>query len=355
MKITSVEVTLTYLPKDTPPTNSRPVYAPLVEMKTDEGLTGVSAGTFNGAGEVVLVRELAERLIGEDPRQPEMLFRKMAPGGAWALRGSEVFTEAAALLDIAMWDILGKAAGLPLWRLLGGARSHVPAYATTRMQREVKAPGPLAERAAQIASEGYRYMKMNLGAEATVAAEVERVKTVRETVGKDIHIMADVNNMFTPARALAVGRRIEEYELFWIEDPIPVHDIAGLLELKRALDTPIATGETLGSPIAFRPYLEARALDIPMADVQAVGGITPYRKLAGAAEMFGYPIVSHFHHEVSAHLIAAAPNGLVVEYGPRTSALFQGAPEFRDGEVHLSERPGLGLEIDWAFVNKVKV
>jgi L-talarate/galactarate dehydratase len=355
MKITGIDVTVTHLPKDTPLTNSRPVYAPVVQVRTDEGLVGVSAGTFNGSAEIALISQLGEKLIGQDPLQPEMVHRKLGPSGAWALRGSETFAQAAAVLDIAVWDILGKAANQPLWRLLGGNSNHAPAYATTRMQREVKAPGPLAEAAAKCAAEGFRYMKMNLGAEATVAAEVERVRVVRETVGKDIQIMADVNNMFTPRRALEVGRRIEEYGLFWLEDPIPVHDIPALVELCRALDTPIATGETLVGLTSFRPYFEARAFDLPMADVQSLGGITAFRKLAAVAEMFGYPILPHFHYEISAHLICAAPNGLLVEYGPRSSALFEGAPEFRAGEVWLSDRPGLGMEIDWTFVNKQKV
>jgi L-alanine-DL-glutamate epimerase-like enolase superfamily enzyme len=355
MKITEIEVTLTHLPKGVPQSNTRAVYAPVVEVHTDEGLIGVSAGTFNSPAEAVLIEQLGERLIGEDPLQPEAVHRKLAPEGAWALRGSATFTQAAGILDVALWDILGKAANQPLWRLLGGNRDTVPCYATTRMRRELKAPGPLAEEAATIAAEGFRSMKMNLGGEPSVEAEVERVRTVREAVGNDVRIMADANNMYTPAQALAVGRRIEEYQLTWLEDPIAIHDVHALVDLCHALDTPIATGETLIGLTAFRPYLEARAFDVPMADVQSIGGITPFRKLAAAAEMFGFPVVPHFHHEISAHLIAAAPNGLIVEYGPRTSALFQGSPELVNGELHLSGRPGLGLEIDRAFVNKQKV
>src|SRR5581483_8982745 len=245
MKITAVEVTVTHLPKDIPPTNSRPVYAPVIQVHTDEGITGVSAGTFNGSTEIALIGALGEKIVGEDPRQPEAIHRKLAPLGAWVPRGSETFAPAAALLDIAVWDILGKVAGQPLWRLLGGNTNHKPAYATTRMQREVKAPGPLAEAAAKCVAEGFRYMKMNLGAEHSTAAEVLRVKTVRETVGRDVRIMIDVNNMFTPTQALEVGRRIAEYDVFWLEDPIPVHNIGALVELRRELPFPIATGETL--------------------------------------------------------------------------------------------------------------
>jgi L-alanine-DL-glutamate epimerase-like enolase superfamily enzyme len=264
-------------------------------------------------------------------------------------QGGGIVNVAAAVLDIAVWDLAAKAANLPLYRLLGGYRNRIPVYASLRLGRDV-ATADLPEVAASLAEQGFRAMKMNLGGQTSIAADVARVRAVREAIGPRIHLLTDVNSRWTPAEAIRAGRQLEEFELFWIEDPVPIHNLAGLAEVRRALSTPIATGEVLTGLAAFRGLFEARAVDFPMPDLPRVGGITPYLKIAHLAEAFGLPLACHLLPEISVQVVAALPNGRILEYVPWAWRLFQTGPELQDGELVLSERPGHGLELDEDFV-----
>jgi L-alanine-DL-glutamate epimerase-like enolase superfamily enzyme len=251
-------------------------------------------------------------------------------------------------LDVAVWDLTAKAANLPLYRLLGGFRNRVPVYASLRLSRE-QPPDRLAEIAGSLVRDGFRAMKMNLGAERSVEAEVQRVRAVREAIGYDVDLLVDVNSLWTPSRAIRVGHAIEEFRLFWLEDPVALTNIPGLAEVRRELETPIATGETLFGHPAFEPLFEARAVDFPMPDLMRVGGITPFMKIAHMAEGFGLPICNHLMPEISAQLVAAVPNGRIVEFVPFAWKLFRGCPELDNGELVMSERAGTGLELDEDF------
>jgi len=200
--------------------------------------------------------------------------------------------------------------------------------------------------AASLVEQGFRAMKMNLAGQTSIETELARVRAVRAAIGSDIDLLADVNSRWTPAQAIRIGQLIDEFRLFWLEDPVPIHDLSGLAEVRRALTTPIATGETLFSLAAFRSLFEARAVDIPMPDLPRVGGITPYLKIAHLAEAFGLPVACHLMPEISAQVVAAVPNGLIVEYVPWARRLFDGCPEVENGELVLSDRPGHGLELN---------
>jgi L-alanine-DL-glutamate epimerase-like enolase superfamily enzyme len=289
------------------------------------------------------LRELAGRVVGEDPRQPERLWAKLNPG----LFGG-VAALAVAAIDVAVWDLNGKAAGLPLWRLLGGHRRRIPAYASLRLGREHPLD-KLPDMAAGLLQEGFRAMKMNLGAEASIEAELARVRAVRGAIDQDVRLLVDVNFHWTPAQAVRTGRALEEFDLFWLEDPVPTHDLEGLGEVRAALRIPIAAGEALYGLQHFRPLLRAGAASVAMPDLARVGGITPFMKVAHLAEAYGLPLASHLLPEISAHAVAAAPNGLIVEYVPFAMPLFRGCPELIDGDLLLSERPGHGLELDEDF------
>jgi L-talarate/galactarate dehydratase len=330
------------------------VYVAIARLRTDVGAEGVgqamALNLLHFRSLTTAIEELSDLLIGEDPREPERIYRKLSPGGSWSGSGG-IPTQATAALDVGVWDLAGKAAGLPLYRLLGGYRNSVRAYATTRLGRDMPIDR-LAETAAALVKEGFQAIKMNVGGHPTPALEAERVRAVREAVGPDIDIMADANSMWTPAQAIRAGRLIEELQLFWLEDLVPIHDLAGLADVCRALDTPVATGETLFGFTSFLPLFEARAVDVPMPDLMRVGGITPFRKVAHMAEAFGLPVANHLIHEVSVHLVAAVPNGLIVEYVPWSSKVFRGCPELHDGHLVVSERPGHGLELDEDFVSQ---
>ncbi len=232
MRITSVEVLRVGIPIDW---RRDPVVAVVARLSTDEGLEGLGhAIPFSGLhfrSLVVAIEELGELLVGEDPQRPEQVHRKLMPSGTGY---GGVDNVAASALDIAVWDLAAKRAGLPLHRMLGGYRSRVPAYASLRLGRTI-ATADLPRVAASLAEQGFRAMKMNLGGQPSIEAEVARVRAVREAIGPEIHLLADANSRWTPAQAIRVGRELEQFGLYWLEDPVPIYDPEGLAEVRRAL------------------------------------------------------------------------------------------------------------------------
>ncbi|MFI5267031.1 MAG: mandelate racemase/muconate lactonizing enzyme family protein [Chloroflexota bacterium] len=347
MKVTTVEVLPVDVPVDFPYGQARSVPAAVARVRTDDGLEGFGHAMplygKNFRSLVVAVEELAELVVGEDPRQPERINHKIAPNPAGGIG-----TMATAAIDIAMWDLTAKAAGLPLWRLLGGFRNRVPAYASLRLGRDKQA-SELPAIARSLVEQGFRAMKTNLGPETSVEVAVNRIRGVREAIGKDVRLMVDVNSLWSPATAIRVGHALEEFELFWIEDPAPTTNLQGLADIRQALHTPVMAGETLFGLHPFRPLFEAGAVDLVMPDIMRVGGITPYLKVAHMAEAFGIPCASHLMPEISAQVVAAVPNGIIVEYVPYATKLFRNCPPLEHGELVLSEQPGHGLELDEDF------
>ena len=259
MKIQAAEVLPVEVPIDNAYGEVTSVSFAVARLRTDDGLEGLGHAMplyprhFRSL--LVAMQEMAEMLVGEDPRQPEQLHRKLNPG---VMAG--ILNMAQSALDVAIWDLTAKAAGLPLYRLLGGFRNHVPVYASLRLGRNHK-PDKLQETAASLLREGFKAMKMNLGANERIEDEVARVRAVREVIGYDVNLLVDVNSLWTPSRAIRVGHAIEEFRLFWLEDPVALTNIPGLAEVRRELETPIATGETLFGHAAFEPLFEARAVD----------------------------------------------------------------------------------------------
>jgi L-alanine-DL-glutamate epimerase-like enolase superfamily enzyme len=350
MKITSVEIIPVLVPMDTPYGELQSVPAVVVRAQTDQGVEGIGHAITLGARHfrsiAVAAEEMAELLVGEDPRRPERIHRKLLPDGQGA---GGIGNVAAAALDVAVWDLTGKLAERPLYQLLGGYRDRIPVYASLRLGREVPSE-QLPERAASLVEQGFRAMKMNLGGQPNLEAELARARSVREAIGPDIRLLADVNFRWRPSAAIRAGRRLEEVQLFWLEDPVPTHQLDGLAAVVAALDTTIASGEALYSLPAFRHLFEARASDVPMPDLVRVGGITPFLKIAHLAEAFGLPLACHLLPEISAQVVAAAPNGLIVEYVPWAWKLFDGCPRLERGELVMSDRPGHGMELDADFV-----
>jgi L-alanine-DL-glutamate epimerase-like enolase superfamily enzyme len=198
-------------------------------------------------------------------------------------------------------------------------------------------------------------MKMQCGSEPTVAASLERVRVVREALGPDIDLMCDINQLWSVNHAIEVGRRLEPYHLYWLEDPVAHDDYAGLARVADALTTPVAAGEYHYGIAPFRHLLEARAIDIVMIDVLRVGGITQWMKVAGMAEAFNVPVVSHLVPEIHVHLIGAIPNGLTVEYMPWSLRLFEETPALTAGHLAVPTKPGLGLAFDQAALKRFQV
>jgi L-talarate/galactarate dehydratase len=212
--------------------------------------------------------------------------------------------------------------------------------------------------AATLKDKGWREMKTQLAlpGETTPAIEVERMVKIREAIGPDIKLMCDINQRWRPEQAMDIGRRVEDagVGLFWLEDVTTADDYAGLARVSDALSTPVAGGEYVWGIVPFRHMMEARSVDVPMVDLVRVGGITQWLKVAGMAEAFNLPVVSHLIPEVHVHLIGAVPNGLTVEYMPWLRSLFKEVPEQQNGELAMPTAPGLGLEFDQATLDRYK-
>ncbi len=352
MKIAQVDVLQVRVPLDNPYGAAREVPAAVACLKTDEGLDGVGhvmplyGRQFRSL--VAAVQELAEVIIGADPRRPELVHRKMIPDGTGT---GGVGNMAAAALDIAVWDLAAKAAGLPLHRMLGGHKDRVPVYASLRLGREVPAE-ELPKIARSLVAQGFRAMKMNLGGEATPEADLARVRSVREAIGPQVSLLADVNFRWTPSQAIRMGQALREFGLFWLEDPVPTHNLEGLAEVRRAIGTPVAAGEALFGLAPFRGLFEARSVDFPMPDLARVGGVTPYMKVAHLAEAFGLPLACHLQPEVSTQVLAAVPNGVIGEFVPWAWKLYRGCPLLENGELIMGQQPGHGMELDRDFVKE---
>lgn len=354
MKITSFEAATLKVPEDEPLANMpeekgrfRPVV--ILRLRTDNGLEGLGVTFYGGkmTGSLrVAVEELAALTVGEDPMRVETIISKLRAAADSAGPGG-IFTLALSAIDVALWDIKGKALEQPLWKLLGGHRDRVPTYASGALRRGLT--DDQAQQAARtLVEKGFKEMKtqMALPGNPTPEDEIRRVRLVREAIGPDIKLMCDINQRWRPEQAIDIGSRVEDVGLFWLEDVTTADDYQGLARVTAALNTPIAGGEYLWGITPFRQMIEARSVDIVMVDIARAGGITPWMKIAGMAEAFNLPIVSHVMPEILVHVVAACPNGLTVEYMPWMIALYEETPAIEDGEMVLSDKPGLGLKFD---------
>lgn len=360
MKIASVRAQIVKLPADEPlagaaenPNGTRPIV--VVKLATDDGTEGIGVTYFGAALTATLrhaVEELGALAKGEDPLRVEAVAKKLHDAAGYA-GPAGIYTLAISAIDMALWDIKGKALGQPLWRLLGGARERVPTYASGALMRGLSLD-QVTRAARTLVEKGFRQMKTQLAlpGETSPAKEVDRIRRVREAAGPDIALMCDINQRWRPEQAIDIGRRIEDVGLAWLEDVTTCDDYAGLARVTAALATPIAGGEYLWGIAPFRHMLEAHSVDIPMIDLVRVGGITQWMKVAGMAEAFNLPVVSHLIPEVHVHLIGAVPNGLTVEYMPWLMRLFEAVPQPVNGELAMPTAPGLGLKFDEAALKR---
>ena len=355
MKITHVTTQIIRLPAVEPLADG-PVAAGAsrdivtLTLGTDAGIEGIGltyyGGFFGGpaiASLKAMVDQLAARIVGEDPLRGEAVLAKLrALGGNLGPGG--VMAHAVAAIDIALWDIKGKASNLSLAQMVGGHRDRVITYASGALMRWYTLEHCLKAAPALVAR-GFRQMKMQLGlpGNKNPALEVERAQRIREAIGADIDLMCDINQHWSVHQAIDIGRRLEDVHLYWLEDVTAHDDYAGLARVADALTTPCAGGEYTYGITPFRHLFEAHAVDIAMIDLMRVGGITQWLKVAGMAEAFNIPVVSHVLPELHVHLIAGVPNGLNVEYIAWSSPLWEEIPVIENGELVVPDRPGLGL------------
>jgi L-alanine-DL-glutamate epimerase-like enolase superfamily enzyme len=355
MKITSFEATTLKVPETDPLANmeeekgrTRPVV--ILRLRTDNGIEGIGVTFYGGrmTGSLrVAVEELAALTVGEDPLRIEKIVAKLRNGTGDSCGPGGIFTLALSAIDVALWDIKGKALETPLWKLLGGHRDRVPTYASGSLRRGLT-HDQAQEAAHTLVKKGFKQMKTQMGLPGNPppAEEVKRVQVVREAIGPDIALMCDINQRWRPEQAIDIGSRAEEVGLFWLEDVTTADDYQGLARVTAALKTPIAGGEYLYGIQPFRQMILAHSVDIVMVDIVRAGGVTQWMKIAGMAEAFNLPIVSHVMPEILVHVVAACPNGLTVEYMPWMIALYEETPKIEDGMLVLPNKPGLGLKFD---------
>jgi len=361
MKITHVTTRVLRTPADNPLVVGLPALTDTrelstLELGTDQGLVGLGLTFFGAALTPALkaaVDALAGLVVGDDPTQVEAIAAKLRRAAGGSGPGG-IFTLALSAIDVACWDLRGKAQGQSVCALLGGLRDRVATYASGALMR----PHPvdyLAKAGPRLAGMGFKQMKMQCGSEPTVAASIERVRVMREAIGHEIDLMCDINQLWSVNHAIEVGRRMEPYHLYWLEDPTAHDDYAGLARIADVLATPIAAGEYHYGIVPFRHLLEARSIDIVMIDLLRVGGITQWMKVAGMAEAFNLPVVSHLVPELHVHLVAAIPNGLTVEYMPWTLRLYEETPKLEGGQLVVPAKPGFGLAFDQAAIKRYQV
>lgn len=313
------------------------------EITTEQGHEGVGFSYSKRAGgpaQYAHAKEVAETMLGEDPNDIAKLYNKLLWAGASVGR-SGVATQALAALDIALYDLKSKRAGLPLAKFLGSHRDSVRTYNTSggflnASVEEVK------ERAARSIAEGIGGIKIKVGLPDS-AQDLRRVAAVREHIGPDVPLMVDANQQWDRSTALRMGRKLEEFDLTWIEEPLDAYDAEGHAALAATLDTPIATGEMLASVAEHERLIAARACDIIQPDAPRIGGITAFLRLSTLADQAGLDLAPHFAMEIHLHLAAAYPREAWVEHFDWLDPLFNERLETRDGRMLVPERPGLGI------------
>jgi len=315
------------------------------EITTAQGHHGVGFSYSKRAGgpaQYSHAKEVAAAAIGEDPSDIAKLYTKLLWAGASVGR-SGVATQALAAIDIALWDLKAKRAGLPLAKLLGAHRDGVRTYNTSGgfLHASVE---EIRERADRSLAEGIGGIKIKVGL-PDGAEDLRRATAIREHLGPDVPMMVDANQQWDRRTALRMGRRLEELDLVWIEEPLDAEDAEGHAALARALDTPIATGEMLASVGEHLRLIEAGACDVLQPDAPRVGGITPFLKLATLADHAGLDLAPHFAMEIHLHLAAAYPRETWVEHFDWLDPLFEERLETREGRMLVPDRPGLGITL----------
>lgn len=359
MKITRLKTTLLTVPLPSPIMSGLgPITVSgvvLVELETDAGVVGENlVFTLNEKRVRVLdemVRSLEPLVVGMDPD-----FSTKFWADAWrdinfvGHKGVPVMGISA--IDGALWDLRGKKAGMPISRLIGAARERVPVYASAGLWLNLDVDA-LQREAAGFVAAGFRAVKMRLG-KATAAEDAARVGAVREAIGPGVALMADANQQLDVVRAIRLGRMLEEFSLDWFEEPLPAYDLEGVARVAAALDTPIASGETEYTRYGFRDMLERKSADVLMPDLQRVGGVTEFVRVAHLADAFDVPVSSHLFPETSVQVLAGLGNATYLEHMPWFSVLYEGGLVVEDGSVAVPQGAGWGLAFDQKAVARFK-
>jgi D-galactarolactone cycloisomerase len=372
MKVTGLETYLLSAPLPQPVRTSTSTIARVsevvVRLTTDAGLVGVGEGhgpfLFQPGPDGLrtvndILRAITPLVVGADPFEAERVWQDLFALTYTSVRGISTLAKqqrplvtAMSAIDIALWDLKGKAIGRPVHALLGGAlRSRVPAYVTGFYYRDGERPDDLTREAAMYLEAGYRTVKVKV-AGLSPEADAERVGLIRKAVGQDVAIMLDANQGWNLPTAVRAAKLCAPHDIFWLEDPMPWYDERRTLErLKAETDIPIAAGETEYSPFGLRTMLAEGLVDYLIIDSTWAGGLTTWRKAAVMAELYQIPLAAHHDPQIHVHAVAASPTGFILESfadptrDPLWFELFRERPAIVDGFMAVPEAPGLGLEL----------
>jgi len=353
MRINDVRVDQYRIPLPTPLTDSTHgemthFEVVTVRLRCDGGEEGLGYSYTIGRGgraiRALLEIELVPFLIGKDPRRIEQLWDEMW----WLLhyvgRGG-IVTFAISAIDIALWDMKGRVAGEPLYRMLGGDSDRVMAY-NGGIDLHMSA-GELVEHVKDLLHKGFRAIKIKMGRK-DLSEDIERVAAVRNALGSDIPLMVDANMALTVEEAIRAAQALSDYDVYWFEEPTIPDDVEGHVRVLREGGVPIATGENLHTIYEFQNMMAAGAVSFPEPDVSNIGGVTAWMKVARMAEGFKLPVTSHGVQELHVHLLAAVPNASYLEaHGFVLTPFLRHPLEMQDGCAIAPDRPGHGVEFDW--------
>lgn len=327
-----------------------------IRIRDADGAEGVgytyTIGHNGSAISALLRTDVPEILAGQDADCTEMLWKRLW----WALHyggrgGPSVLALSA--VDMALWDLKSKRLGQPLYRLLGGYDAKVPCYAGG-----VDLDYPLDRLLRQTEdnlAKGFRAIKMKVGRKS-LTEDVERVKAMREFLGRDFPLMADANMKWTVDEGIRAARALQPFELVWLEEPIIPDDVAGHARMVAQSGVPIAAGENLRTLYEFKQLIASGGVTFPEPDVTNVGGVTAFMKVAHLAEAYNLPCTSHGAHDITVHLLAAAPNRSYLEvHGFGLDRYIAEPLRIEDGFATASERPGHGIEFDWRGLDACRV
>ncbi len=338
----------------------------LVRVQTDAGVEGIGLATSYTPIEAAVHAfrsGIGELIVGDDPLAPEQLYQKLF-ALTWQRRSHEkgwsreAVVRISAAVDIAAWDILGKVAGLPLYRLFGGYRSEVPCYVTCAYYRDGKTPSELRDEIHMLKAQGHQGFKAKAGG-LPLGEDLERLALVREIIGDDRDLMVDVNRGWDLATAIDGARLLEPLRPRWLEEPVRwADDRRELKLLAQKTRIPLSAGESELTSYGCRALLEEEAIQILQFDCTMMGGFTEGRKLAALCEMNHVQVAPHHDCFLHAHLVAASPAGCIVESftdperDPLQAELFEDPPTIARGRLKLKEQAGLGLALSEAALKK---
>jgi len=327
-------------------------------VSTDDGPVGWGYNCTIGEGSEMLVtllaKDLAPRFIGHDPFLVRRLWQEIYLDRYFTgITG--VAVQGVAAIEIALWDIVAKACGQPLWRLLGGYNDdRIPAYSTNGgwlgfSETELIANAKATQR------EGFRGFKMKIG-KPELAEDASRVAAVRKAVGPDYPVMVDANGRWDLMTARRAIDAIDKYNIYWFEEPVHPFDVAAHAALAKATGVPILAGETMCDPRMFRDFMVAGALGIAQPDVLKLGGISGFMEVAALARTFGLRVVPAAHNmmQLDVQLMAATPHGLMLEHIPWLEPVFERPVRIERGHALVPCEPGAGTDVRTDAIAKYK-